>query len=83
MLVCMNLHEHLANIRAFYRSHKRMPSYSELMAVAGFRSKNAVHKLVQRLVAEDMLEKDATGKLLPGRSFYDLPILGTVTGSRL
>ena len=28
-----------------------MPSYSELMAVAGFRSKNAVYKLVQRLVA--------------------------------
>jgi len=37
----MNLQEHLAKIRAFYRSHKRMPSYSELMAVVGFRSKNA------------------------------------------
>jgi SOS regulatory protein LexA len=75
----MNLQEHFANTRAFYRSHKRMPSYSELMAVAGFRSKNAVYKLVQRMVAEDWLEKDATGKLLPGRTFYDLPILGTVT----
>src|SRR5262245_45099787 len=78
MLFCMNLQEHFAHIRTFYRSHTRMPSYSELMAVAGFRSKNAVHKLVQRMVAEDMLEKDATGKLLPGRGFYDLPILGTV-----
>jgi repressor LexA len=75
----MNLQEHFANIRAFYRSHKRMPSYSELMMVAGFRSKNAVHKLVQRMVAQEWLEKDATGKLLPGRGFYDLPILGTVT----
>ena len=56
-----------------------MPSYSELMAVAGFRSKNAVYKLVQRMVAQDWLEKDATGKLLPGRSFSELPILGTVT----
>jgi len=56
-----------------------MPSYSELMAVAGFRSKNAVYKLVQRIVAQDWLEKDATGKLLPGRSFSELPILGTVT----
>ena len=46
-----------------------MPSYSELMAVAGFRSKNAVYKLVQRMVAEEWLEKDATGKLLPGRGF--------------
>ena len=56
-----------------------MPSYSELMAVAGFRSKNAVYKLVQRLVAQEWLEKDAAGKLLPGRSFHALPMLGTVT----
>ena len=56
-----------------------MPSYSELMAVVGFRSKNAAYKLVQRMVAEEWLDKDATGKLLPGRGFSDLPILGTVT----
>src|SRR6516162_2012357 len=78
MLFCQNLQEHFANIRAFYRSHTRMPSYSELMAVVGFRSKNAVYTLVQRMVAEEWLEKDATGKLLPGRGFYDLRILGTV-----
>jgi SOS regulatory protein LexA len=75
----MNLQEHLAKIRAFYRSHKRMPSYSELMAVVGFRSKNAAYKLVHRMVAQEWIEKDAAGKLLPGRAFYDLPILGTVT----
>src|SRR4029453_15928966 len=79
MLFCMNLQEHFANIRAFYRSHKRMPSYSELMAVVGFRSKNAAYKLVHRMVAQEWIEKDAAGKLLPGRAFYDLPILGTVT----
>ena len=30
-----------------------MPSYSELTAVVGFRSKNAVYKLVQRIVARE------------------------------
>jgi len=75
----MNLQEHLANIRAFYRSHKRMPSYSELMAVVGFRSKNAAYKLVQRMVAQEWLEKDAAGKLLPGPLFHAVPMLGTVT----
>jgi len=79
ILFIMTLQEHLTNIRAFYRSHKRMPSYSELMAIAGFRSKNAVYKLVQRMIAEEWQEKDATGKLLPGRSCHALPILGTVT----
>src|SRR5438132_11822396 len=29
-------------------------------------SKNAAYKLVKRMVAEDLLEKDAAGKLLPG-----------------
>ncbi len=75
----MNLQEHLHTIRTFYRSHKRMPSYSELMAVVGFRSKNAAYKLVQRMVAHEWLEKDAAGKLLPGRLFHAVPLLGTVT----
>ena len=51
---------YLQHIRTFYRSHKRMPSYSELMAVVGFRSKNAVFKLVDRFVQRDWLEKDAS-----------------------
>jgi SOS regulatory protein LexA len=55
-----------------------MPSYSELMAVAGFRSKNAAYKLVERFVQREWLEKDEAGKLLPGRHFHDLRVLGTV-----
>ena len=70
---------YLRKIQAFYRSQKRMPSYSELMAVVGFRSKNAAYKLVERFVQRDWLEKDATGRLLPGRLFQDLPLLGTVS----
>ena len=79
MLFCMNLQDHLAKIRAFYRSHKRMPSYSELTAVVGFRSTNAAYKLVTRLIDGGWLEKDAAGKLLPGRLFHAVPVLGTVT----
>jgi repressor LexA len=75
----MNLQDHLAKIRAFYRSHKRMPSYSELTAVVGFRSTNAAYKLVTRLIDGGWLEKDAAGKLLPGRLFRTVPVLGTVT----
>jgi SOS regulatory protein LexA len=70
---------YLKQIQAFYRSHKRMPSYSELMAVVGFRSKNAAYKLVERFVQRDWLDKDAKGRLLPGRLFQDLPVLGTVS----
>ena len=79
MLVYMNLQEHLVKIRAFYRSHKRMPSYSELTAVVGFRSTNAAYKLATRLMDQGWLEKDAAGKLLPGPHFHTVPVLGTVT----
>jgi transposase len=40
------------NIRTFYRKHRRMPTFSEMMALCGFQSKHAVTKLVRRLSAE-------------------------------
>ena len=56
-----------------------MPSYSELMAIAGFRSKHAASKLVTRLMDQGWLEKDAAGTLWPGPHFHTVPMLGTVT----
>ena len=56
-----------------------MPTYSELTAVVGFRSKNAAYKLVTRLIDQGLVEKDAAGKLLPGPHFHAVPVLGTVT----
>ena len=55
-----------------------MPSSSELTAVVGFRSKHAASHLVQQLVAHEWVEKDTAGKLLPGRLFSAIPLLGTV-----
>src|SRR5712691_9984181 len=79
ILCSMDIQEHLKRIRAFYRSHKRMPSYSELTAVVGFHSKNAAYKLMTRLIDGGWIEKDAAGKLLPGPLFHAVPVLGTVT----
>lgn len=65
-------------ISKFYRDRKRMPSYSEIMKLAGYASKSAAFKLVCRLVDEDFLKKDSAGKLLPGRLFHAVKVLGTV-----
>jgi SOS-response transcriptional repressor LexA len=70
--------KYVDKIRAFNRSHKRMPSYAEVMAVVGFHSKGSTAKLVKRLVERHYLEKDAEGKLLPGRLFHGLRLLGTI-----
>jgi len=55
-----------------------MPGYKEIMELLGFKSKNAVFKLIGRLVEEGVVEKDKKGKLLPRRLFGEPPLLGVV-----
>ena len=52
-----------------------MPSYSEIMSLAGFKSKNAAHKLVAKLVAAGAVGQDGSGRLIPkhlGEPIQDL-----------
>ena len=48
------------------------------MKLAKFQSKNAVYKLVNRLMEQGYLQKDSTGRLLPTRHFRAIPWLGSV-----
>jgi SOS regulatory protein LexA len=52
-------------IISFYQRHKRMPSYAEIMAATGLRSKNAVSKVVDKLIEAGVVGKDAQGRLIP------------------
>jgi len=65
-------------ILKFYRDNKRMPGYKEIMALVGFKSKNAVYKLINKLVDEGFVEKDSNGKLTPKNLFGEIPMLGLV-----
>lgn len=65
-------------IVSFYKNKKRMPSYQEIMDMLGFKSKNAVYKLVNKLVAENVISKDAQGRLVPRKLFGEVPLLGLV-----
>jgi len=65
-------------IMGFYQGHKRMPSYTEIMKLVGFKSKNAVAKLIDRLIEEGSVLKDATGRLIPNQSMNEVPLLGLV-----
>lgn len=70
--------EYKKKITAFYERHKRMPSYTEIMELVGYRSKNAVYKLVEKLVDEGVVEKDSSGRLVPTSLFGEVPMLGLV-----
>lgn len=55
-----------------------MPGYAEMMKMFGFKSKNAVYKLLNKLIADGIIEKDSRGKLIPARGFGEIPLLGLV-----
>ena len=67
-----------SKILGFYNQNKRMPSYAEIMELVGFKSKNAVSKLVHKLIDAGVLIKDQQGKLLPAVAAGEVPILGLV-----
>jgi repressor LexA len=62
----------------FYIENKRMPSYSEMMELFSFKSKNAVFKMVNKLIEAGIVAKDHLGRLIPAKSFGEVPVLGLV-----
>lgn len=55
-----------------------MPTYTEIMSLTGFRSKNAVYKLVRRLIDSGAVLKDSRGHLIPRKLFGEIRKLGVV-----
>jgi len=70
-------------IESFYKDNKRMPSYSEMMKLFGFKSKNAVFRVVEKLINAGVVAKDHLGRLIPSKTFTEditnVPMLGFVT----
>ena len=56
-----------------------MPTYSEMTKLFGFKSKNAVFKVVEKLKEAGMVAKDHLGRLVPSKIFQEVPMLGLVT----
>lgn len=65
-------------ILSFYETHKRMPGYVEIMNLTGFKSKNAVYKLINKLTELGVIRKDAKGKITPNFETEEVPFLGLV-----
>ena len=65
------MEKHFQEIIDFYKKAKRMPSYQEIMKLTGFRSKNAVFKLINRLVNAGYIEKDSQGRIIPQKDIRE------------
>jgi len=74
---------HQTKLESFYSENKRMPTYSEMMKLFDFKSKNAVFKAVAKLIEGGLVAKDHLGRLIPTESFTEnatsVPMLGFVT----
>ena len=62
----------------FYGSEKRMPTYSEMMSLFGFKSKNAVSRIVDKLIDAGYISKDPLGRIMPSAAFTEVPMVGLV-----
>lgn len=64
-------------ILSFYQDNRRMPSYSEIMKITGYKTKSAVSYMVNKLISDGVLSKDKLGRLIPN-NLGELKILGLV-----
>jgi len=55
-----------------------MPTYTEMMDLFGFKSKNAVARLVDKFIEEGIVAKDHLGRLIADVSLSSIPMLGSV-----
>jgi len=72
------LRSRIRDISRFYYQKGRMPSFSEIGEIVGMSSKNAVHKLVNKLEHLKVLERDKKGRLIPRSIASPVKMLGTV-----
>ncbi len=75
----MHKSQEFIKIESFYGREKRMPTYTEMMKLFGFKSKNAVFKIVEKMVEAGVVAKDHLGRLVPTQGFGEIQMAGFVT----
>lgn len=69
--------QHLDSLKKFYKDFNRLPSYTEMLKLFSFSSKNSVFKLINKWIEEGFLLKEDK-KLAPTPKFFGLPLLGII-----
>jgi SOS regulatory protein LexA len=66
------------SMASFFREKRRMPSYAEMIALFGVKSKSVVHFWVNKLIKGGVIEKDDTGHLRFTNTAFGIPMAGSV-----
>src|SRR3989338_5649244 len=75
----MDNEKYIKILRRLRKKLRRMPSYSEILSATGLKSKNAIHRILLKLIEQGLIRKDSTGRILPGPRWFSLRLLGEVT----
>src|SRR5207237_9439436 len=67
----------LERLKHFYARNRYLPSYSRMLRLFNVRSKNAVHKIINKFIKEGLFTREE-GRLVPTKSFFALPYSGLV-----
>ena len=75
----MDIDERVRQLREFHKAEGRAPSYEEMLHIFNYRSKNAVHGVVQKLLEHGYITKTATGRIsFTTKLTGNIKLLGTV-----
>ncbi|MBI4372684.1 MAG: repressor LexA [Candidatus Omnitrophica bacterium] len=75
----IDLKSAVAELKTFYKSRRRLPSFSEIQRLLGYRSKGGVSNLISHLVRKNILGRDKNGKLIPTAAFEGgLKLVGSI-----
>ncbi len=75
----IDLAEKISQLRAFHRREGRAPSYAEMAALFGYKSKNAVYNPVGKLVSLGYLTRSEGGRIgFTSKIAASIAVLGSV-----
>lgn len=74
----LDVNDRIRKLRQFFRHEGRAPSYAEMLKLFGYRSKNAVHGLVRKLVELGYLRKSRGKVAAAGKLVGSIRLLGMV-----
>ena len=67
----MNDIEHIKKLQSYYAEHGVLPSYSVIAKIVGYKSKNSVFNLIERLKLSGRIALTPENKIKPGINFLD------------
>ena len=63
---------------SYFKKFKRLPTYDEMVELFGVKSKGSLHRYAQKFIADGVVEKGSTGKLIATSKLFGLRVLGSI-----